>query len=95
MPYVIRNGRRRARPAGASNGVQYLVALDGTKATFECKSGHRSVKDYGKGPAPKRIGEDVLRKFATYWGLGLQTNGTRGHCYGWCQSCQDETDAAR
>jgi hypothetical protein len=94
MPYITRNGVRRARPAGASNGVQYLVALDGTKATFECKAGHRTTHDYGKGPISKRVPEAFLKKMAAYWGLGLQDNGTRGHCYGWCQKCQNEWDAS-
>lgn len=96
MPYVTRNGRRRARPAGATNGVQYFVALDGTRATFECKvGGHRMSHDYGKGPVSKRISEVFLRKMAAYWGLGLQSNGTRGHIYGWCQKCQNAADNGR
>lgn len=95
MAYVTRNGRKRNRPGG-SNGIQYLVALEGTKATFECKArGHRITKDFSKGPIHKRIGEAFLRKMAPYWGLGLNTNGTRGHCYGWCQKCQNEQDAQR
>lgn len=93
MPYVTRNGQRRKRHAGATNGVQYLVALNGTKATFECKEGkHRIIHDFGKGPISKRMPEAALRRFAAYWGLGLQSNGTRGHVYGWCQQCQNKAD---
>ena len=96
MPYVTRNGRRRTRPGGASNGVQRLVALDGTKATFEClAAGHRMTHDFGKGPISKRWSEASLRHFAPYWGLGTQPNGTRGHCYGWCQKCQNVADEKR
>ena len=91
MAYVTRNSVRK-RPRGATNGVQYLVALTGTRATFECKTGHRMVHDFSKGPVTRRISEDVLRHFAPYWGLGLQANGARGHCYGWCRKCQDGWD---
>lgn len=92
MPYVTRGGRRRARPAGASNGVQRLVKLEGTVATFECLQGHQMTHDYSKGPVSKRVPEAFLRKMAPYWGLGFNTNGTKGHVYGWCQKCQNETD---
>ena len=92
MPYVTRNGIRRPRPAGATNSRQRLVKLDGTRATFECEAGHRMTHDYGKGPISKRMSAEALQRFARYWGLGLQTNGTRGHCYGWCQKCQDAAD---
>lgn len=93
MPYVTRRGQRRKRPAGATNGIQYLVALDGTKATFECKEhGHRMTHDYGKGPVSKRVPAAFLAKMAPYWGLGLARNGTRGHVYGWCQKCQNIFD---
>lgn len=95
MPYVTRHGRRRTRPAGATNGVQRLIALDGTKATFECLHGHRMSHDYGKGPISKRIPANFLRKMSAYWGLGLQANGVRGHVYGWCQKCQDIADEVR
>jgi hypothetical protein len=92
MAYVTRNGIRRKRPE-SSNGIQYLVKLEGTKAVFECKKGHRMTKDFSKGR--KKVREDMLQKMAPYWGLGLQSNGTRGHCYGWCQKCQNEADANR
>lgn len=94
MPYVTRRGQRRKRPAGATNGVQYLVKLEGTVATFECKTGgHRTRHDYSKGPVYKRLPASALQRFARYWGLGPVPEGaTRGHCYGWCQRCQDEFD---
>jgi hypothetical protein len=67
--------------------------MEGTRLTFECKAaGHRMTKDYGKGPKSRQWGETMLKKMAPYWGLGLQSNGTRGHCYGWCQKCQNEAD---
>lgn len=93
MPFVTRDGVRRVRHAGASNGVQYLVKLEGTVATFECKTrGHRMVKDFSKGPRSKQIPAESLRRMTSNWGLGLQKNGVRGHCYGWCQKCQNEMD---
>lgn len=92
MPYKTRHGRRVKLPRGATNGVQHLVALDGTKATFECRNGHKQTHDYGKGPVSQRVPEAFLRKMAPYWGLGKQSNGTRGHVYGWCQACQNEAD---
>jgi hypothetical protein len=86
-------GRRFYLAASAINGRQYLVALDGTRATFECKAaGHRMTHDYGKGPIPKRVPAQALQKMAAYWGLGLQQNGVRGHVNGWCQKCQDLAD---
>jgi hypothetical protein len=92
MPYRTRNGRRIKLTAQATNGIQHLVKLEGTRATFECKAGHQHSHDYGKGPVTQRVPEAFLRKMAAYWGLGLQKNGVRGHVYGWCQKCQDETD---
>jgi hypothetical protein len=92
MPYKDRNGRRIRLPSGATNCRQRLVALDGTKATFECKAGHRSTHDYSKGRVSNRMPEAFLKKMAPYWGLGLQTNGTKGHVYGFCQACQNEWD---
>lgn len=86
------NGRRQHLGSGATNGIQYLISIVGTKATFECKAGHRMTHDYGAGPRPKRMSEAALRKFAAYWGLGLQSNGVRGHVNGWCQKCQNLVD---
>lgn len=93
MPCRTRAGGRRVKlTRGATNGIQYLVKLDGQIATFECKNGgHKMVQDFSKGQ--RQISAEALAKFAPYWGLGLQKNGTRGHCYGWCQRCQNETDA--
>jgi hypothetical protein len=96
MAYKTRNGRRIQMPRTATNGIQYLVKLEGTVATFECKeAGHQNTHDYGKGPRARQMDAKALRHFAPYWGLGLNTNGTRGHCYGWCQKCQNELDGAR
>ena len=95
MPYVTRNGRRLVMPSAATNGRQYLVALEGTVATFECKAGHRMRHDYSKGPVSKRVQAAFLKKMAAYWGLGLQSNGTRGHVVGWCQRCQNIADGAK
>lgn len=92
MAYVTRHGRRVKRPGGATNGRQRLVALDGTRATFECTAGHRMVHDYGKGPVSKRVPTAALQKMAAYWGLGLQSNGVKGHVSGWCQRCQNIAD---
>lgn len=92
MPYKTINGRRRQRVPSCTNGVQHLVSLVGTVATFECKAGHKMRKDYSKGPVSKRVTEPWLLKMAAYWGLGLQSNGTRGHVYGWCQKCQNIAD---
>lgn len=92
LPYRTRNGRRTRLAKGATNGIQHLIALEGTKATFECKAGHRMTHDYGKGPVSQRVPEAFLRRMAPYWGLGLQSNGTRGHVYGWCQRCQNISD---
>lgn len=93
MPYKTSSaGRRLKLPAGATNGVQHLVKLEGTRATFECAAGHRTTHDYGKGPISKRVPEAFLKKMAPYWGLGTQSNGTRGHVYGWCQRCQNIAD---
>lgn len=95
MAYRTRHGRRVILGRNASNGIQYLVKLEGTRATFECKrAGHRMVRDYGKGPRHRQVSADNLARMAAYWGLGLQSNGTRGHCYGWCQQCQNATDKA-
>lgn len=91
MAYVTRNGQRRKRIG--SNGIQYLVKLEGTVATFECKEhGHTMVHDFSKGPRTKHVSAELLQKMAPSWGLGLQSNGTRGHCYGWCQQCQNIWD---
>lgn len=79
-------------PHSATNGVQYLIKLEGTVCTFECKSGHQMTHDYSKGPISRRLPEEYLKKTASYWGLGIKSNGTRGHCYGWCQKCQNEAD---
>lgn len=95
MPYRTRNGQRIKLVPSATNGIQHLVALEGTRATFECKAGHRITHDYSKGPVSKRVPEAFLRKMAPYWGLGLQSNGVRGHVYGWCQQCQDIADGVR
>lgn len=94
MAYVTRNGRRISRPTRtATNGIQYLVKLEGTTATFECKRGqHQQSHDYSKGPISQRVPAEFLRRMAPYWGLGLRSNGTRGHVYGWCQRCQNEAD---
>lgn len=92
MPYKTRGGRRIKLTLKATNGIQYLVALDGTKATFECKAGHRMAHDYGKGRVSQRVPAEFLKKMAPFWGLGLQSNGTRGHVYGWCQRCQNIAD---
>jgi hypothetical protein len=94
MPYRTRHGRRIQLARAATNGLQHLVQLDGTVATFECQAGHRMTHDYGKGPRPRRIPAEALKMMARYWGLGLQANGTRGHCVGWCQRCQNERDKA-
>lgn len=91
-PYKIRNGRKLTLHTGASNGVQHLVSLIGTVATFECLQGHRIRHDYSKGPISKRIPESSLLRFRTFWGLDPAANGVRGHCYGWCQTCQNIMD---
>ena len=93
MAYITRAGKRFSRPnRTATNTIQRLVKLEGTKATFECPSGHKMFRDYGKGPKHLRMSESMLKRFSAYWGLGLQTNGTRGHVYGWCQKCQNSWD---
>lgn len=93
MPYKTRQGRRLMLPRGVTNGRQHLVKLEGTVATFECTRGHhRMTHDFSKGPRPKRMSEQMLKKFAVYWGLGMPTTGARGHCNGWCQKCQNDID---
>lgn len=90
MAYKTTNGRRVKLPRGATNGVQYLVKLEGTKATFECKAaGHRSTIDYSKGPASRRIGASALARFQKYWSKGT------GHVYGFCQRCQNKRDGVK
>jgi len=87
MPYKTRNGRRVKLPRSATNGIQYLIKLDGTKATFECKEGHHiSTTDFGKGPVSRRIPASSLAMLSKYWWKGT------GHCYGWCQVCQNAWD---
>lgn len=94
VPYKILHGRRVQLPRGVTNGVQYVVSLEGSVATFECKrAGHRMTKDFNKGFP--RIGTAMLAKMAAYWGLGGNSNSVRGHCYGWCQKCQNEADKVR
>lgn len=88
-PYKTRDGRRRYLTNAATNIRQKLVALDGTKATFECLSGHKVTHDYGKGPVPRRIPASSLQRMAAYWGLG---GDGRGFVYGWCQKCQNLID---
>lgn len=95
MAYVTRNGVRRPRPTNKTNGVQRLVKLEGTVATFECLKGHRMTKDYSKGLRSRQMSAEALRRFSGYWGLGTQSNGSKGHVYGWCQKCQNEADAGR
>jgi hypothetical protein len=93
MPYRTRQGRRIILPAGATNGVQYLEKLEGTKATFICKAaGHRMTKDYGKGPISKRVPASWLQQRARYWGMPDATGKRVGHVYGWCQQCQNAWD---
>lgn len=88
MAYVTRHGRRVRRPASATNGIQYLVHLDGTVVTFECKArGHRMTHDYSKGPVSRRIGAQALERFAQYW-----SKAKGGHLHGWCQQCQNIED---
>ena len=91
MAYKTIHGRRLNVPK-ATNGRQYLVKLEGTVATFECKAGHRITKDFSKGRPHQRMSIAALQKFAAYWGLGLQSNGVRGHVNGWCQKCQNVYD---
>lgn len=51
MAYRTRNGRRVQLPRASTNGIQYLIKIDGTKAIFECKEDkHRFTVDYLKGP---------------------------------------------
>lgn len=68
-------------------GVQYLDSINGTRATFVCKAGHKMTKDYGKGPISRRMPEAALRRFSKYWGM-VQPDGKRyGHVYGYCKAC--------
>jgi hypothetical protein len=93
MAYVTRYGKRRPRPSSSTNGMQRLVTLDGTKATFECvAAGHRMTRDYGKGPRSMRLSPSVLKLLASSWGFDSASTGSRGHLYGWCQRCQNEVD---
>ena len=87
MAYRTINGRRQQLPRPSTNGIQHLVSLVGPVATFECKdAGHRMTHDFSKGPVSKRIPESSLKMLAPSWAKG------RGHCYGWCQKCQNVAD---
>lgn len=87
MAYKTRAGRRIRIPGAATNGIQYLVKLEGTRATFECKAGgHRSTIDYSKGPVSRRMSAQALARFVKYW------SKPTGHLYGWCQRCQNIAD---
>jgi hypothetical protein len=44
--------------------------LGGTRVKFHHPCGHTSVKDYGKGPVPKRMGEDGVKFLVGYWSKG-------------------------
>lgn len=89
MAYVTRKGRRLRLAPGVTNGIQRLVQLDGTVATFECiRRGHRMTHDYSKGPVPKRIGALALERVARYWAKDK-------HIHGWCQRCQNLEDLNR
>ena len=87
MPYRTKNGRRIKLPRGVTNGTQYLVKIEGTKATFECKAGgHRITQDFSKGPRGRTMSAAALKMFEKYWAKGT------GHCYGWCQKCANIAD---
>lgn len=51
-------------------GVQVkgkLVSQKGTVCVFECPSGHKSIKDFGKGPVPRRVPEEGLKILSKHW----------------------------
>lgn len=49
-----------------------LVKRDGTKCTFECPNGHKSTRDYSKGPVYKRItGEASMAMMEHWWRQGI------------------------
>lgn len=94
MAYRTRNGRRVKLPRSATNGYQYLVALDGTRATFECQAGYRMTIDYGKGPVSRRVSAEWLRRMRFYWGMRREDGTRTGHVNGWCQRCANIADGA-
>ena len=52
---------------GMMNERHYAVALDGTKMTFECKSGHRYSVDWAKKPVHQRMGQTGCRMMLSWW----------------------------
>lgn len=45
----------------------FNIIRKGTKVIFTYKCGHRSIKDYSKGPISKRIPEQGLSMLCKYW----------------------------
>ena len=48
-------------------GMKVEYSGSGTKVVFVCPNGHRTMKDYSKGPIPKRVGEHGVQLLAKYW----------------------------
>lgn len=56
------------------------VELTGTKVTFFLECGHKSTKDFSKGPISKRIGTDGLKLLVKYWrNSGVYINCAKCH----------------
>lgn len=80
-------------PRAATNGLQYLDSIEGTKTVWVCREGgHRMVKDFGKGPRHQRTPAAAIQSRARYWGLPDAEGKRHGHVYGWCQKCQNQWD---
>lgn len=45
----------------------WTYKVEGTKITIEYPCGHRSTKDYSKGPISKRMGVEGCRMMGRWW----------------------------
>jgi hypothetical protein len=63
-----------------------LVSLTGTGTTWQCPAGHITRRDYGRGPASRRIPAAALAALASragWWRDGV---------YATCPRCRKESD---
>lgn len=60
--------RTRTRAEKGNNMEKvFKIYREGTKVTFLYKCGHKSTKDYSKGPVSKRVSESGLSFLCKYW----------------------------
>ncbi len=63
------------------DGRSWAEWLGDTRIKFHHPCGHTSIKDYGKGPASKRMGFAGTKMMAGWW--SRQRGGVVAPC--WCQ----------